>query len=169
MSGQPLRLVDLGYELRLLLGADKIVAFIEAHDNAASSDTDRFGNIVNYFKDSVYLYSRNLLNAFVEHADTEIGKVPGRIGSTAYRNKIKAPLERYVMHLESARDQSGKVQNTLSDGRYLNEYIHDLTAEVRRCWSEWIDSTENQELNDILKAADKDAHNDCSGLKGLLK
>lgn len=169
MTAQPLWLEDLGYELRLLLGADEIISFIEAHDNAAASNADKFGNIVNYFKDSVYLHARNLLNAFVEHADTEIGKIPDAIRSSAYRNRIKRPLERYVMHLESARDQTGTVQNILSDGRHLNEYVHDLTAEVRRCWSEWIDLTGDQELKDILKAADESAHNDCSQLKGMSK
>jgi hypothetical protein len=72
MSDQPLLLDDLGYELQLLLGADEVVSFRETHDNAAASDAERFGNLVNYFKDSIYLDARNLLNAFTEHADTEI-------------------------------------------------------------------------------------------------
>jgi len=52
MTGQPLSLLDLGYELQLLLGADQIVEFIEQHDSSAQSGADKFGNIVNYFKDS---------------------------------------------------------------------------------------------------------------------
>lgn len=98
MSGDPLRLEDLAYELRLLLGADEIAAFMEGDG--------RFGNLVNYYKDSAYLHSRNLLNAFIKHADTEIGPIPASIRSSAYGKRIKKPLERYVMHLESARIRS---------------------------------------------------------------
>ena len=60
---RPVALKDLAYELQLLIGADEIVSFVEAHDFESTSDADRFGNLVNYFKDSVYLHSRNLLNA----------------------------------------------------------------------------------------------------------
>jgi hypothetical protein len=159
MSGDPLRLEDLAYELRLLLGADALVAFIEADA--------RYGNLVNYFKDSAYLHARNLLNALTEHADTEVGPIPGSIRSAVYRNRIKRPLERYVMHLESARDQVG-VSNIFSDGRELNQQVPDLTTEVRHCWSEWIAATGDQRLQEILDASEESARNDVSQLKGLM-
>ncbi|ORJ63841.1 hypothetical protein [Mycobacterium simiae] len=159
MSGDPLRLEDLAYELRLLLGADALVACIEADA--------RFGNLVNYFKDSAYLHARNLLNALTEHADTEVGPIPGSIRSAVYRNRIKKPLERYVMHLESARDQIG-VSNIFSDGRELNQHVPDLATEVRRCWSEWIAATGDQRLQEILDSSEESARDDVSQLKGLM-
>lgn len=160
MSGDPLRLEDLAYELRLLPGADALVAFIEADG--------RFGNLVNYCKDSAYLLARNLLNALTEHTDTEAGPIPSSIRSATYRNRIKKPLERYVMHLESARDQIG-VSNTFSDGRELNQHVPDLAAEARRCWSEWIAATGDGTLQEILDSSEESARNDVSQLKGLMK
>lgn len=71
------------------------------------------------------------------------------------------------MHLESARDQIG-VSNIFNDGRELNQYVPDLAAEVRRCWSEWIAATGNQKLKDLLAAAEASAHNDVSQLRGLM-
>ena len=91
VTAQSLALEDLGYELQLLLGADEIVSFIETHDNAAASDAVKFGNLVNYFKDSIYLHARNLLNALTNGYETEIGLIPSTITSAAYGN-IKVSL-----------------------------------------------------------------------------
>lgn len=66
MSGPALD--DLAHELQLLLGADEIVRFIEAHDTTAASDADRFGNLVNYFKDSIYLHATK----FIECVDQRV-------------------------------------------------------------------------------------------------
>ena len=164
---RPVALKDLAYELQLLIGADEIVSFIEAHDSESTSDADRFGNLVNYFKDSVYLHSRNLLNALTNEYLTEIGPIPSCIRSEQF-GQIKKPLERYVSHINQARDQRGE-SNLASDGRHLNEYTHDLTSEAQRCWSEWIEATHERELQQHLDTAIKPAQNDCTKLQKLTK
>lgn len=164
MSG--LALEDLGYELRLLVGADEIVKFIEAHDNAATSGAERFGNLVNYYKDSIYLHARNLLNALTNEYETEIGTIPAAITSADYGN-IKVSLEWYVTHIKRPRNQDG-VSN-VRGGKHLSEHVHDLTAEVKRCWNEWIAATGDQTLRDLLKTADQQAQDDVAQLTGLLK
>jgi len=73
------------------------------------------------------------------------------------------------MHLESARDQHGTVQNVLRDGRHLNAHVHDLTAEVRRCWNEWIIATGDQALKEFSESAEASAHNDVARLRGMIK
>jgi hypothetical protein len=166
MSGQSLALDDMRYELQLLLGADEIVSFIEARDNAAASDADRFGNLVNYFKDSIYLHARNLLNALTNGYETEIGAIPTGITSAVYGN-IKVSLERYVVHIKKPRNQQG-VTN-VRGGKHLNEYVHDLTAEAKRCWGDWIAVSDNERLKDILEAAEASAQNDVSRLRGLMQ
>jgi hypothetical protein len=164
VSGQGL--ADLHHELQLLLGADQIVSFIEAHDKAASGDADRFGNLINYFKDSAYMHARNLLNALTNRYPTEIGPVPASITSELY-GKLKDSLERYVMHIKKPRN--GRGVSNIRDGRHLNERVPELTGEVRRCWSEWIDATGNQDLKGILAAADESAQRDVSRLRGLMR
>jgi hypothetical protein len=164
---RPVALKDLAYELQLLMGADDIVSFIEAHDSESTSDADRFGNLVNYFKDSVYLHSRNLLNALTNEYPTEIGTVPAATRSQLY-GRVKGPLERYVSHINQARDQRGE-SNLTSDGGDLNEYTHDLTSEAQRCWSEWIEATHQRELQQHLDTAIKSAQNDCTKLQKLMK
>jgi hypothetical protein len=161
---RPLALEDLGHELRLLIGADEIVKLIEAH-------TYDFGNIVNYFKDSIYLHARNLLNALTNQYETEIGAVPAGIRSETY-GQVKRPLERYVYHLNQARDQTD-CQNITADGRHLNEYPHPLTDAAKQCWSKWIELTENPEhkkrLENWLTDATTQAQDDRIQLQHLLK
>jgi hypothetical protein len=166
MTGQPLALQDLGYELQLLLGADEIVSFVEAHDNGAASDADEFGNLVNYFKDSIYLHARNLLNTLTNGYETDIGAIPSTITSAVYGN-IKVSLERYVSHLKKPRNQRG-VTN-VRGGKHLSEHVHDLAAEVKRCWNEWIAATGDQALKELLESAEASARNDVSRLGGMLK
>ena len=155
---------DLFFELRLLLGADAIVAFIETHD------ADRFGNLVNYFKDSVYLHARNLLNALTNEYDTDIGAIPALIKSPLY-GSIKKPLERYIMHVDEVRN--GKGVNNRPGGKHLNEYAHELASEAKRCWQEWIDlatdPNHRQMLQSYLDRAEKSAQDDCSALEQLVK
>jgi hypothetical protein len=75
---------DLAYELQLLLGADEIVSFIE------TQEPDTFGNIVNYFKDSIYLHSRNLLNAVTAEAhDPSPARDPHTWSAGHLRGRVK--------------------------------------------------------------------------------
>jgi hypothetical protein len=99
MADQSVLLKDLGYELQLLLGADEIVRFIEAHDTSVGVDADKFGNLVNYFKDSIYVHARNLLNALTNGYPTEIDVIPSTISSAVY-GRVKDSLETYVTHLK---------------------------------------------------------------------
>jgi hypothetical protein len=163
-------LKDFGYELRMLLGADGIVKLIEQNDCESASDADKFGNIVNYFKDSVYLHSRNLLNALTNGYETEIGEISSDIDSELY-GRIKLSLEFYVFHIKKIRDQLG-VTN-VPDGQQLSDYVHPLTDEVTRCWNEWIDLTTNaadeQKLKDWLADAIKKAQDDAARFQQLVK
>jgi hypothetical protein len=163
-------LEDLGYELQLLIGADEIVSLIKAHDSQSQNDADKFGNLVNYFKDSVYVHARNLLNTLTNEYETEIGRVPASIRSEPY-GKIKDSLETYVAHIKKPRDQQG-VSN-VRDGRHLNEYVHDLTAEARRCWTEWVDLTKDpasqHKLRGCLDKAILSAQDDATRLERLVK
>ena len=140
MSNQrPLKLDDLKYELQLLFGADSIVSIIEEWDKTHSGN-NKFGNIVNYFKDSVYLHSRNLLNALTNEYSTELGSIPSGITSELY-GEWKRALERYVTHLNQARDQKGD-SNKIND-KHLNEQVHKLAEAVAICWIEWITKCTN--------------------------
>ena len=141
MTDQPVALKDSGYELQLLLGAAEIVSFVEAYDNAAASDADKFGNLVNYFKDSIYLHGRNLLNALTNEYMTEIGAIPSSITSSVYGN-IKDSFRALRNARQTSSQSGGRIQRT--DGDTLSEHVHDLTAEVKRCWNEWIDLTSDQ-------------------------
>ncbi|MCV6985793.1 hypothetical protein H7H78_10240 [Mycobacterium shinjukuense] len=167
---RPPELKDFKYELRLLIGADEIITIIEERDHGSVRDEDKFGNIVNYFKDSIYLHSRNLLNALTNQLSTEIGDIPRGIHSELY-GKLKKPLERYVTHIDHIRDQKG-VTNRIN-GRPLNDYVHDLTAEVKRCWKEWIDKASDpkhkQELQKHFSAAIKEAGDDAARLRQLIE
>ena len=163
------KLEDIEYELQLLFGADKIVSQIEICDNAQTEDNKKFGNIINYFKDSIYLHSRNLLNLTTQQGQTEVGKVPANIHSAIYK-KLKPAIERYVTHLKQARDQSGQ-SNTVG-GKHLNEYTHLLVCETRRCFMEWIDTLQGDnktKLQKILSNAENNALNDTSKLMKLLE
>lgn len=151
----------------MLLGADAIIEYIKQCDSARPGE---FGNIVNYFKDSVYLHSRNLLNALTDKST----RGPTSIASPGY-NDLKPPLERFVTHLQSDRNQIGisKSENIMSDRRHLNECTHDLAEEAKRCWEEWKDGTsdsgEKDKLQCYLNKAVKEAQDDCTKLKQLLK
>lgn len=140
----------------MLVGADQIVAHIESDG--------RFGNLVNYFKDSVYLHARNLLNALTNQSLTEIGRVPSGIRSEPY-GRLKRPLERYVYHLNQARDQTDQ-RNITADGRHLSDCVHELASEAMRCWSAWIEATRNpddrEKLEDWLARAKREAQDDCN-------
>jgi hypothetical protein len=160
---RPQKLKDLEYELQLLSGADAIICQIESWDSTKTKDQDKFGNIVNYFKDSVYLHSRNLLNTLTNESPTEIGNIPGGIRSALY-SKCKNALERYVMHLSQARDQRGT--SNIIDSVHLNEHVHGLAAEVHKCWQDWIDKTivevDKERLKNILTAVNESTKNDLS-------
>lgn len=153
---RPHKQKDLAYELQLLLGAEVIVALIEKSDAEVTQDQDKFGNAVNYFKDSVYLHSRNLLNLLTRARYTELGQVTPGIRSDFY-GKWKRALERHVMHLEQARDHKGDSNRVGSE--YLNQQTHKLTQEVIRCWNEWINTTSNQSSKEKLKKVLSDAQN----------
>ncbi|RFZ65615.1 hypothetical protein DE4576_03384 [Mycobacterium marinum] len=164
-------LKDLAHELRQLLGAYEIMRYIEDHDSRCQNDADKFGNIVNYFKDSVYLHSRNLLNALTNKIETEIGTVPADIKSETWA-KIKRPAERFVFHSKEIRDQRG-VSNII-DRRHLNTYAPELTEEAKRCWNDWknhqtCSAADKEKLQQWFDTAVREAQDDCARLKQLLK
>lgn len=161
---------DIEYELQLLFGADSIVEFIESHDNKTKDEQRKFGNVVNYFKDSVYLHGRNLLNALTNQHETDIGLIPPSIESVLYRD-IKPALEKYVMHLNNAREQKG--QSNIIKNSHLNTYAHEITEEVHKCikkWKKFLDQEsldKSSRLQKIYEGAQEKAKNDSDRFQKL--
>ena len=52
------------------------------------------------------MHARNLLNALTNEYVTEIGAIPSAISSAVYGD-INVPLERFVTHIKSPRNQVG--------------------------------------------------------------
>ena len=153
---------DIKYELHLLFSSEKIISVIEKNDESKGKDKQKFGNIVNLFKDSVYLHSRNLLNTLTNNALTEIGSIPENVKSDFYK-RVKQSIERYVTHLNGPRNQKG-VSNSI-EGEYLYELTHKLVKEVRNCMQKWIDSIPIQEDRETVKAIFDYAKNNSNGDK----
>lgn len=96
-----IRKMDIKYELRLLLGAERIIQLIEINDSFTIPDEKKFGSIVNYFKDSLYIHSRNLLNLLTREVETDLGKIPS-VNSKLYA-KLKRSIEKFVLYLNTER------------------------------------------------------------------
>lgn len=151
---------DLEYELRMLLGADKMVLLFEEKG---------VGNQVNFFKDSVYLHARCLYSFFYKNR----GKLTNGLGfkMNEYESKWMEPLNNFVMHINASgiRSGGGNVQNNT----HLNQKTHWFAKDIVRLWSEWIDSTTDQTFKEILKkslkTAQNDAENDYDGLLSKLE
>jgi len=151
---------DLEYELRMLLGADKMVLLFEEKS---------VGNPVNFFKDSVYLHARCLYSFFYKNR----GKLTNGQGfeMNEYESKWMNPLNNFVMHIDASgtRSGGGNIQNST----HLNQKIHWFASDIVRLWTEWInnttDSTFKRVLEKSLKNAQRDAQNDYTGLLSKLE
>ncbi len=164
MDIRPL-LPDLEYELRMLLGAAKIVDFLEQNSTA--------GNLINYYKDSAYLHTRNLYNFFKANTGND-----ARITSYGYSNASFdlslyntwiGPLHDHAHHIKSSRT----TPNNVISGSHINEQIVNFANDIEKIFNDWVnivtDVTVKQLLVDILARANTDALNDLKMIKALYK
>ncbi len=155
---------DIAYELRQLLGANKVTTELE-NRNA--------GNLINYGKDSVYLHVRALYNFFSNRSSFE-AKVSDFTSHTfdtsLYNGKWKKPLHNHALHMGDSRTH--QVSNF--DGtEYLNEQVHKFSNDIEGLWIEWIsvttDAVLKQELQDVLDKARLESDEDLRSFIAMLK
>jgi hypothetical protein len=148
---------DLEYELRLLLGAAKIITALE------SKQSDVVGNNINYFKDSGYLHVRNLYNFFSGGAvhDGSVHEYTTHNFNLTLYLQWKSPLHRHVLHISGKRNNA----NNEINGVHINTKLPDFATDTEALWQEWINvttnTTEQQNLKDALTRAQKEAQDDC--------
>ena len=157
-------ITDLAYELRMLLGAAKLCQLFEAYD---------VGNQVNFFKDSVYLHSRNLYNFFAANANND-AKVTQFIPQTVHTfdlslyNTWIGPLHDHASHIKTSRHTPTNVIN----GVHLNEQVQNFANDIERLWTDWINHTSNSalktQLEDALNEARDQSQDDYNSLKKRL-
>ncbi|MEI6533266.1 MAG: RhuM family protein [Candidatus Roizmanbacteria bacterium] len=164
-------IIDLSYELRLLLGAKKLCELCKCHDDDEKNKNNKFGNVVNYFKDSAYIHVRNLYNFFAANTtnDAKVTQFTNyEFDVRLYKTWINA-LHTHVLHIKTGRNRPNNVIN----GRHINTMIPDFTEDIVRLWQEWIDSSNEtkikNELKKALERAEVDAKNDFDSLNNLLK
>lgn len=153
---------DIQYELRMLLGAVKL---------CESSKKDDIGNIINYFKDSVYVHTRNLYNFFMANASND-AKVTA-FGDYFFDSELyrtwKSALHNHVLHIKPQRNNP----NNVISGKHLNEMTLHFKTDISRLWDEWIknttDKTLKKQLEEAKEKAEKEAQDDCKFFRTLLK
>lgn len=158
-------LKDLSYELQLLMGARRIIDFVDKWD---SSHKAKFGNIVNYFKDSAYIHIRNVFNALTNQYIVDKSPIP-KMKSVLYK-KWKASIEKYVMHIGNLRHQKG--ESNIKDGKHLNTMIPEFASEIEKLWQNWIQNSTNifsGRLTKVLDDVRNSAKNDIDNMEILLK
>lgn len=154
-------LEDIKYELRLLLGADKLLSLFEKHQP---------DNTANYFKDSIYLHARNLYSFFYKNGKQLLNNTSG-FDLKEYSNNWRYPLNDYVMHVndDGSRNNGANVVN----GVHLNEKAHWFTNDITRIWCDWINNTQDHTLKiylkKILDQAKQEAQGDYNNLISLFK
>lgn len=165
IDNKSIKLEDLEYEFRLLLGARDIINFINDWDNLNDL---KFGNIVNYFKDSAYIHLRNLYDVFEKQNIANDIVIP-KMNLGQYHN-LKPTLQKFVMHLNTPRDQ--KSVSNIRKGNHINTMIQSLTGEVETLWQEWIKKVSDESLKVKLEKSLRDARtnakNDAKQLFNLL-
>jgi hypothetical protein len=142
----------------MLLGAAEMCKIAEKRDS---------GNIVNYFKDSVYVHARILYEFFTNadyKNDASIVQFGGQptIVSTLYSESFRQRLNRRVMHMSHARGQN--VTKEPVGTTQLNEQIQDIADDIRQLFQQWINACPDAKLKTDLIAlvdeAEKQASDD---------
>lgn len=159
---------DLFYELRMLLGAANVIELL---------DGGKKDNLINYFKDSVYLHSRNLYNFFSNGGrnDAHVEDYSAHdFDCSLYKKKDKDnktwedALHNHVLHIKNTRINP----NNIIDGKHLNEMPLEFVEDIQRLWKKWIEVTTDtqmkNELSSRLKKAQDLARGDCDQLHKLL-
>src|SRR5437879_3434813 len=94
-------LEDLGYELRMLLGAVEVCKVAEQHNH---------GNIVNFFKDSAYVHARILYEFFTNDEPKNDASIIqfGHLTMKArlYPIPLQDQINRRVMHMSHYRTKN---------------------------------------------------------------
>lgn len=130
-------ILDLEYELQLLLGASKIVRLLEEKKD--------IGNPINYVKDSAYVHARNLYSFF--HKNNGQSLLSGhRFNMDDYTNNWMVPLNNYVMHLGANRIDN----NNVVEGVDLNKKVPWFAEDILRLWQEWIDNSNDPGIKSLL-------------------
>ena len=154
---------ELEYELRMLIGSAQIVELLKKH---------KTGNIINYYKDSVYLHARNLYNFFSANKvyDARVTDYGGHgifFDMSVYRKWFKA-LHTHVLHINTGRTPPVNVIK----GEHLNDQTKLFSDNIVGLWESWIggvsDSATRKLLQDNLDKAKEEANNDCESVKRLL-
>ncbi len=141
------KLDDITYELRLLLGADRLLSLFEEHQP---------DNTVNYFKDSIYLHARSLYSFLYNNGKQLLNNNSG-FNMTEYNNDWREPLNNYVMHVDDDGSRNGGAN--VVGGVHLNEKPHWFVSDIVRIWVEWIDNTQDAAMKvDLQKALDQAKH-----------
>jgi len=139
----------LFYELRMLLGAANLCSLTEENE---------WGNVTNYFKDSVYLHVRNLYSFFTDRTRDDVSIEDfGHccIYSGLYNEKREA-LNRRVMHVSPGRPTRNETVEPIGSSQ-LNELVEEFTTEIEAMWEIWISLTDNPDVKHQLTTALKDA------------
>ena len=157
--GINVNLENLKYELRMLIGANKMTRLFEEKD---------MGNPTSLFKDSVYLHARNLYSFFHKNKDKDF--MNSEYNMKEYSDNWMKPLNDYVMHIYNTEDRDNN--RNVVNGEHLNTKVHFFTEDIIRLWKEWIDNAPDkdlkQELKNILVKAQKEAEHDYSSSKSRI-
>lgn len=165
LEKKEIQIRDLEYEIRLLLGAKEIITFIRDWDN---SRENKFGNLVNYFKDSAYIHIRNIYKIFRDRPCINNITVPQM--NLEKLSSFINPVEKFVMHLNTGRDK--RSVSNIRKGIHINERISEAVLEIEELWQELTNSIKEpslaKELRNSLARAKRDALNDTESLATLL-
>lgn len=146
------------YELRMVLGAQNLSVIAEQNS---------WGNAGSYFKDSVYLHSRNLFTFFMargkEGSDVQIDLFDiNPFYSELFATKEEA-LNRRVMHIGPQRPVRNETIEPNEEDK-LDKYIEKFVAELDAMCQLWIELTDDrtlkEELNKYYMKAHQEADND---------
>jgi len=168
-------LEHLKYELRLLLGATKIVKTFEKEIGPME-----FKNIINYFKDSAYVHARNLFEFFMcdpkSTNDIKINEFAGHNFSIVdYEEWVetyaewKESLNRHVMHISPGR----KNPTNSKDGVFLYDQLLHFVEDLENLWGAWVvatvDEDTKQQIKEILEISHKEAEDDLTHITEMIK
>ena len=145
----------------MLFGAAKLCKLFEVND---------LGNPVNYFKDAVYLHSRNLYNFFSSNTnnDAKVSAFTSHQFNLSLYNTWKGALHDHALHIKCSRGTPTNVIN----GVHINEQIQHFATDIDGLWKEWIRNTNDlslkKELQDALTKAKRESTDDYDKLQKQL-
>lgn len=159
-------LEDLGYELRMLLGASEVCKLAEQHNQ---------GNIVNFFKDSVYVHARILYEFFTNNEPKHDASITQfnhpTIKARLYPDPLYDRLNRRVMHM--SHNRSNNTTKEPPDSMQLNQQVQDIIDDISNLFQEWIktctDTKLKTDLIDLVKKAGERANDDAMYYREALR